>query len=359
MPEEIRDNLPKSGGFGFLFHATSWDTLNLIFANVPERHQIDESILWNTPPFVGSPIYENDKLIGANIVMPVPIDLWISSPRMIKELRKKQLFPALRLAKQCGLNMVALGASTPYACNYGKLPRPTDDPYITTGHAATAAMLKKWAIYACQQTDLEFSNIKLAVFGAAGRLGKAVSRYIGYGALPREIILIDLPDKLNLLKELAAEIQTQNPQQKLKVSVLGLDTAKPLPKFDGAVLVSNNTVPYLNADNLRKARFWIDDSHPRAASLEAEEATRQDTLYIECYVSGPAGLDTDAPFNLPTTNDCYTCFAEGYLAWKEGITSDYVIGIPEVSKIAEVASLLEKYNFNIGPFFGKSGTLIR
>ncbi|MDG2019003.1 MAG: ATP-binding protein [Porticoccaceae bacterium] len=39
---------------------------------------------------------------------------------MIKELRKKQLFPALRLAKECGLSMVALGASAPYACNSGK-----------------------------------------------------------------------------------------------------------------------------------------------------------------------------------------------------------------------------------------------
>ena len=39
--------------------------------------------------------------------------------------------------------MVALGASTPYACDYGKLPRSVDGPNITTGHAATAAMLKR------------------------------------------------------------------------------------------------------------------------------------------------------------------------------------------------------------------------
>jgi len=209
---------------------------------VPHRSEIDESTLWNTPPFVGSPIYKDKQIIGANIVMPVPIDLWISRPRMIKELRKKQLFPALRLAKQCGLNMVALGASTPYACNYGKLPRSADGPHITTGHAATAAMLKKWSMYASEQTNLDFSNIKLAVFGAAGRLGKAVSRYLGYDETPRELLLIDLPDKVNLLKELAKEITSQN--SAIKVSILGLDNSVPLPAFDGAVLVSNNTVPF-------------------------------------------------------------------------------------------------------------------
>jgi predicted amino acid dehydrogenase len=323
---------------------------------VPPRNEIDESVLWNTPPFVGSPIYKDKQIIGANIVMPVPIDLWISRPRMIKELRKKQLFPALRLAKECGLNMVALGASTPYACNYGKLPRSTDDPNITTGHAATAAMLKKWAISASEQTNLEFSNIKLAVFGAAGRLGKAVSRYLGYDETPRELLLIDLPDKVNLLKDLAKEIQSQN--KSIKVSILGLDNSKSIPAFDGAVLVSNNTVPFLSADDLRSAKFWVDDSHPRAASIAAEEATRNDTLYIECYATAPEGVNTDFPFNLPSTNDCYTCFAEGYLAWQEKVDSDYVTGIPEVPKIAKVASLLEKYRFDVGPFFGKSGAVI-
>jgi hypothetical protein len=93
--------------------------------------------------------------------MPVPLDLWISKPKMIKELRKKQLFPALRLAKECGLNMVALGASTPYACNYGKLPRSIDGPNITTGHAATAAMLKKWAGYAFTLTFPELQDVKM------------------------------------------------------------------------------------------------------------------------------------------------------------------------------------------------------
>ena len=351
--------MSKSGGFGFLFHATSWDTLDLIFDNVPPKYQIDEQLLWNTPPFIGSPIYENDQVIGANIVMPVPIELWIQRPTMIKELRKKQLFPALQLAQQCGLNMVALGASTPYACNYGRLPRPIDTPSITTGHAATAAMLKKWAISSCQKTDLVFNNISLAVFGAAGRLGKAVSHYISHGMSPKEIVLIDLPDKVNSLKHLATDIQNQPSQNKTKVSVVGLVKNQPLPRFDGAILVSNNSVPYLDADNLRQARFWIDDSHPRAASIVAEESTRKETLYIECYASGPKGLNTDAAFKLPSTNDCYTCFAEGYIAWKEKITSDYITGIPEVSKIINVASLLDKYNFTTGSFFTKNGKIIK
>lgn len=355
---DIRNNLSNHGGFGFVFHVTSWETLHVFFNNMPERERIDENVLWNTPPFIGSAIYEKNTIVGANIVMPVPIELWINSPRMIKQLRFKQFFPALKLASQCGLTTVALGGSTPYICNYGKLGRPSVKPYITTGHAAATAALKKWTIHACKHTQLRYSNIRLAIFGAAGRLGKAVSRYIAQDDLPREIILIDLPNKINLLKTLAAEIQQHNVGKNLKVSILGLEKGTSLPSFDGAILVSNNTVPYLTADDLRKACFWIDDSHPRAASLEAEESTRNETLYIECYVSGPKGLNTDTNFILPTTNDCYSCFAEGYVAWRENIPRDYITGIPKLSEIKKTALLLEKYHFDIGPFFGKSGVLL-
>jgi hypothetical protein len=84
-----------------------------------------------------------------------------------------------------------------------------------------------------------------------------------------------------------------------------------LPDFDGAILASSTSVPYLSVADLKRARFWIDDSHPRAASVEAELACRGHTLYIECFARGPAGLDTAFPFRRPSTRDCYTCFAEG------------------------------------------------
>lgn len=195
-----------------------------MFTNTPVKDATAKEALWNTPPFVSSPISVGNRMIGANISMPLPMELWIGQPSTLKAFRKRQLFPALELAGACGLGMVALGASTPYAlcpmpyaCHYGRLPRPLTTPSITTGHAATAAMLKKWTIHASTRTNLEFGAIRLAVFGAAGRLGKAVSRFIGYAETPSELILIDLPGKLSLLKDLAAEIVERGPRQGPKV----------------------------------------------------------------------------------------------------------------------------------------------
>ena len=121
-PEDVKSRLPKQGGVGFLFHATDWKTLGFAFNNFQERSCELEEKLWNYPPFIASYIYQNEQVIGANIAIPVPIELWIRSLKGIKRFREQQFFPALKLAYKAGLNMVALGASTPYVCNYGKLP---------------------------------------------------------------------------------------------------------------------------------------------------------------------------------------------------------------------------------------------
>jgi hypothetical protein len=354
-PEQIRSSLPKEGGFGFLFHATDWKTLEFIFHNVKKQSPSFEQELWHHRPFVPSFIRVGDKPVGVNIVMPVPIDIWIGTSRGLREFREKQFFPALELANKCNLKMVAMGASTPYVCNYGKLPRPLANPFITTGHAATAATLKKWAVRACEQTGCNYEKISLAIFGAAGRLGKAVSQFVGYSSPPQEIILIDLYDKMTLLKTQAEEILKTTKRQDLKISIYCFEAYTSIPRFDGAILVSNNSVPFLTQNDLKKAKFWIDDSHPRAASIEAELGSRKDTLYIECYARGPQGFDTDFPFRLPSMQDCYTCCAEGYVSWKEGINEDFVTGIPDVEKVALVDKLLDKHQFNLGPFSGKNG----
>jgi len=357
-PEYIKSVLPKDGGFGFLFHATDWQTLNFIYHDVQPKSPSFERALWDDKPFIPSLICVGDEPVGVNIVMPVPIDLWIGSSGGMREFRAKQFFPALELANQCNLKMVAMGASTPYVCNYGKLPRPLANPYITTGHAATAATLKKWAVHACDKTGCNYENIKLAIFGAAGRLGKAVSQFIAYSSAPQEIILIDLYDKMALLKTQAEELLRITKRKDLKISIYCFEASTNMPEFDGAILVSNNSVPYLSENDLKRAKFWIDDSHPRAASLEAELGSRNDTLYVECYARGPEGFNTDFPFRLPSYQDCYTCCAEGYVSWKEGIDNDFVTGIPDVEKIDLVDKLLDKYKFNLGPFSGKNGDMI-
>src|SRR5690606_19685406 len=103
---------------------------------------------------------------------------------------------------------------------------------------------------------------------------------------------------ISLLRSQAQELEASSLLRNCKISIHAFSPYRPLPEFDGAILTSCTSTPFLTANDLRKARFWIDDSHPRAASLEVELATRHDTLYIECFARGPSGLNTEYPFRL-------------------------------------------------------------
>jgi predicted amino acid dehydrogenase len=357
-PEILKSQLPSSGGMGFLFHPTDWHTLSFIYENTQEKSPDFEKELWEMPPFIASEIYYDNKVIGANIIMPVPIEMWINSPNNLKKFRQKHFFPALELINSCNIKIVGMGASTPYVCNYGMIERPLETPFLTTGHAATSAMLKKWVINACDKTNCNYEKIKLAIFGASGRLGKAVSNFIASYDPPQELILIDLEDKKNLLKNHAEELLQKTNRKDLKILTSHFNSHNPIPDFDGAIIVSNNSVPFLTTEDLKKAKFWIDDSHPRGTSVEAEIQSRNHTLYIECYVRGPEKFNTNFPFRLPTNQDCYTCCAEGFVAWQENINQDFIVGIPDANKVKKVDDLLDKYNFKLGPLSGKNGDLI-
>jgi len=354
-PEEIRAQLPgEAGGVGFLFHVTEWDDLSLLFEGGDERSVERERALWDEKPFIASPIRLNGQVIGANIVCPVPPEFWLDSPSGIKRFRETQFFPALELARLAGLKMVALGGSTPYVCSYGTLLRDPKSPHITTGHAATAAMLKEWVMECCDQTAINFSGAKIALFGAADKLGSTVAKYLCYKDTPKEIILIDTPDKLKLLQALANNLMMSELVVRPKISIHAVDPTTSLPAFDGAILTSGMNASFLTASNLNAAKFWIDDLHSHTVNTEAKLASRDNTLYIDCFARGPAGLEAVYPFHMATKQDCFPCLAEGFVAWQEEIDADFVVGSPSVWTVAHTHNLLHKHGFQVGPVFGKN-----
>ena len=45
--QEIKNKLPESGGLGFLFHITDWQTLNYVLEKPIKRDRPSEEFLWN------------------------------------------------------------------------------------------------------------------------------------------------------------------------------------------------------------------------------------------------------------------------------------------------------------------------
>ena len=199
---------------------------------------------------------------------------------------------------------------------------------VTRWHALYVLFNKNWVMVACEKTQLQRFDLSLSVFCAVGGLGKAVSRYIAHNSLPKEIILIDSLNKINLLTNLAAEIQQYNRAEDVKVSIYVIVKQKSLPIFDGAILVSNHTVPFLAAEDLPKAHFWTDHSDYRLASIEAEVSA------------------------------CNNYFAKGNIVGKNQIAKDSISGVSTIATIKNVVPAPEKYQSNTGSFFSKGGVIL-
>ena len=199
---------------------------------------------------------------------------------------------------------------------------------VTRWDALNVLFNKKRAMVAYQKTQLQWCDISLSVFCAVGGLGKRVSRYIAHDSLPKEIILIDSLNKINLLTNLAAEIQQYNRAEDVQVSIYVIVKQKSLPIFDGAILVSNHTVPSLTAENLPRARFWTDDCHHRVASIEAKVSA------------------------------CNNYYAKGNIARENQIAKGSISGTSTIATIKNVVPVLEKYQSNTGPFFSKGGVIL-
>jgi hypothetical protein len=88
---------------------------------------------------------------------------------------------------------------------------------------------------------------------------------------------------------------------------------------------------------------------------EAEAALQGEVLYLECFTRGPVSLSQTFPFRLPTGRDCYSCFAEVFVCWREGMASDFVVGEPSLLQIEQMHRLLPEHGFQPGPLTSKGG----
>lgn len=347
-PSDIRSRLPPHGGLGFLFHATDPGTVHLAFE---VTHSGDED-LWSHGPFIGSPIFWENQVIGAHIISPLYADLWAASLAGIRRFREEACGAIFALADECGLSHLGLGALLPFATGHGRDRPSTSAVCVTTGHAATVANIRHMVGLVATHAEVDERELRCLIVGAAGSIGASTARWFAATGLTK-LWLLDRGVRTPALAALQSELHQRHPSSSL--SVLAYEELDRWPEFDIGIVATNAAAPWMDERLLSRAPVWIDDSHPRAATPQAESAISGRGVYLECYVRGPAGMSQTFPFRLPTARDCYSCFAEVFVCWRERMTTDFVAGYPTLEQIALMDVLLPKHGFQPGPFISKSG----
>ncbi len=346
--DDIRQRLPANGGVGFLFHATDPATVQFAF----EAGEFREEDYWEQPPFIGSPIFLDNRVIGCHIISAIPAQFWAGSHSTIRRFRSVAYEPSLQMAADCGLTHVGLGALIPFATQYGQYGHRPESLRLTTGHAATVAAIWQTVVAVARDCEVRPEHLQYAIFGAAGSIGANTAQWLVRQGCTH-LRLVDIPERMPRLRELAAQIRESSPFTAVSCHVPN-DLAT-FAEFDVAVIATNRAEPCIDVNLLRKAPVWIDDSHPRAVLPEAEAALASDVMYLECYLRGPQGMSQTFPFRLPTSRDCYSCFAEVCICWMEGMPADFVVGAPSLTQISLMDRLLPQYGFFPGPLLSKSG----
>ena len=346
--DDIRQRLPANGGVGFLFHATDPATVQFAF----EAGEFHEDDYWQQPPFIGSPIFLDNRVIGCHIISAIPAQYWADSHTTIRRFRSTAYEPSLQIAADCGLTHVGLGALIPFATQYGQHGQRPKSLRLTTGHAATVAAIWQTVVVVARECEVCPKRLQYAVFGAAGSIGANTAQWLVHQGCTH-LRLVDVPERMPRLRDLAVQLREASPFT--RVSCHRSDDLPTFAEFEIGVIATNRAEPWIDATLLHKAPVWIDDSHPRAVLPEAEAALDSDVMYLECYLRGPQGMSQTFPFRLPTPRDCYSCFAEAFICWSQGMPADFVVGVPSLAQIEQMDRLLPNHGFFPGPFLSKSG----
>lgn len=200
---DIKLRLNTCGESGFIFHATGSESIGFAY----ESADYTEDTLWEQPPFIGSPIFYRNRLIGAHVISPHPPSMWARSHAGIRKFRNRSYQPSLRLAHCAGLTHVGLGALVPFATDYGRHLRNGDIRSLTTGHAGYCrsdppAGGPPRSVAGFSPSERTYADS----FGAVGSIGANVARWFAQNGAAG-MVLVDTPRRGTQLASLAVELR--------------------------------------------------------------------------------------------------------------------------------------------------------
>ncbi len=197
----------------------------------------------------------------------------IMLPRLGAELYKNQeslresVLQSLEMASRMGAKTVSLTGLIPSATDNGRrvgewIDGLEDVPVITTGHAATTAAVVNTIAGLLKLADRNMADEKVAVIGL-GSIGRAtLSLMLEMLPNPRELILCDIFQKSEALKEIHAELN-DGVGYKGKVQLEPTHGQLPKSVYDATFILGATNVPgILDVNQLGSGTLIVDDSFP-------------------------------------------------------------------------------------------------
>lgn len=295
-------------------------------------------------PIMGAKITGAKKTDGTDcqgwaIVTPLTPAAMVQDP----EAGRKMIIRGVRFCEKLGFKLVALGGYNSIITRDGADLIGKVNLSVTTGNSYSALLVIQNFQKVTKELGLEPKNLKIAVVGAAGSVGWAVSHIMA--SMVKELWLMDLNKKG--LGELVAEIEAQG--NKVKT----FDDLLEVKNMDIVVTATSTPRAIIQEDHLRSGMIFIDAAQPKNVSEDIARG-REDVLVIDSGIARVPSLLCDMQMG-PYENEAYACLGEAMVLACHRRVCSFSIGKVDPAKVRELSGLLDPIGFRVADFRNAAG----
>jgi predicted amino acid dehydrogenase len=263
-----------------------------------------------------------------------------------KDLAKRMIIRAARLAQKKGAKIIGLGAMTASYSRGGLDIREHVDISVNTGRLYTSHIVTETALKAMTSVELAKDKVTFGIVGAAGSIGTGCYRLLLHHGI-KKFVLIDIDSKIKKVQELSKDIDPKH-----QATIVATSDLNRLRECDVIIAATNHPEALIKSAHLKPGAIVIDDAQPSDIAEEVYQ-TRDDVLALEGGVVHARQIDTHFPLGLRGKNEIFSCLAETILLAAIGHTDDFQLGtmtnleMTELEKLISSASVL---GFGVGSF---------
>jgi predicted amino acid dehydrogenase len=278
-----------------------------------------------------------------SIVCPLLPEQLITS----KEKSIEKVLESLRLAEDHGCNLAVLAGFTSIATNQGKDLIGKTKITFTTGNTYTAALAVSSIYKACEILGYRISDLKCAIIGAGGDIGKACAKALISEASSLSLCIRDASNAGEVLSNLPLEFKN-------KVEIYKkVDDA--LSDSDVVISATSALTTIINPAKLKAGAIICDVALPPNIAREIS-GYRNDLLVYEGGLSAIPSFEiiSNSSWNFWWhRNAIYGCLAEGMILSYANQLDSFSIGRGQISieKMNYISALGSKYGFQNSEFF--------
>jgi len=255
-----------------------------------------------------------------------------------RDLARRKIIQAARLAKKSGAKIIGLGGLTASMSRGGLDVVENVKINVTTGHAYTAHNVSQNLFALMDRFGSSREEVLVAIVGAAGSIGSSTAQVVAREGFKR-ILLVEVERKKDAVQKLIPILEGLNPDIDVRVS----HSIEDIRDADFVVTATNTPEALVRSHHLKSGAVVIDDAQP--SDVAPEVLLRPDVLVVEAGVVHTPAIRTHFDFNLKGKNDTFCCMAELLILAAHGWDDHYTIARTDLKRVDTIASWGEALDF--------------